>query len=334
MNLLQHSNSLHRVDKTLKIKPKKLLKAMIPFIVIALFVGFIYENVSYNNSIKKLKTKSYYYTINGTRLYYTLEGSGDYTVVFESDVGYTSFEWLKAIDKMPEKISAKTFRYDRAGYGYSQKDEYKTPEEQAKDLHWLLKKSGASLPYILVGDGYGSLVISNFAKLYPDEVAGIVFINPVNEESFQNSAYRNNIAWENIAIGAQKIGSYFGITRLIDSLGLIPSPEGLVEQLPEIYAEDYQAHRIGSSFINAIYNENKVLAEGDSSAQVEGLIKDKPLAIITSPKQDIDSQKALTKLTQGETMVLEASDQGEVIPLEEYGLIHDAIKFIIKANKN
>lgn len=69
--------------------------------------------------------------------------------------------------------------YDRAGIGQSEPDgERPTPQHVAENLHSLLHVLDTEPPYVLVGHSLGGPFIRMFTALYPDEVAGLVYIDP------------------------------------------------------------------------------------------------------------------------------------------------------------
>lgn len=69
--------------------------------------------------------------------------------------------------------------YDRAGLGQSEWDHAApTPRHVSKRLRVLLDKVGAEPPYILVGYSWGGVLVRYFAGYYPQDVAGIVFVDP------------------------------------------------------------------------------------------------------------------------------------------------------------
>ena len=109
MKLINHSNSIHKVNRKRILKPTVIVKTIIAFLIVFLFTGVIYENVSYSNDIEALKTSTRYTTINGKKVHYSYKSGGDYTVVMESDTGYTMYEWQKVIDTMPSNIQGNTF---------------------------------------------------------------------------------------------------------------------------------------------------------------------------------------------------------------------------------
>ena len=333
MKLINHSNSIHKVNRKRILKPTVIVKTIIAFLIVFLFTGVIYENVSYSNDIEALKTSTRYTTINGKKVHYSYKSGGDYTVVMESDTGYTMYEWQKVIDTMPSNIQVNTFIYDRAGFGESEKGEYENPEAQARKLHLMFRKLNLEAPYILVGDGYGSLVMTTFAKLYPEEVMGMVLINPINEKYLSSSEYVEAIKAGNISRKVQKLGSYIGLNRIMDKLGFISYPEGLIENLDDIYAEDIIAHRFSKDYNTAVVNEMEVLQKRDSSSQSEGMLGDTPLAIIVNKDKNHEGQLELKNLTiKDKVHIQEVEVKGEVIPLEKPKSIHEAIKYVIPKN--
>jgi len=73
-----------------------------------------------------------------------------------------------------------TVSYDRCGLGWSgpSKSE-RTPTEIAAELRDLLHAAGIPPPYVLVGHSFGGLVVRRYALNYPDEVAGVVLVDPM-----------------------------------------------------------------------------------------------------------------------------------------------------------
>lgn len=56
----------------------------------------------------------------------------------------------------------------------------------AYELHTALGKTGNKGPYVLVGQSIGGLLIRTFAGLYPNEVAGLVFVDSTHEDTQLN----------------------------------------------------------------------------------------------------------------------------------------------------
>jgi pimeloyl-ACP methyl ester carboxylesterase len=102
----------------------------------------------------------------------------DPTVVFESGLGTAGTgDFAHVLPLLPQDL--RTVRYDRPGLGRSAEDgESPTPRHLATVLHSALAAAGVAPPYVLVGHSLGGTRIRMFAGMYPDEVAGLVFVDP------------------------------------------------------------------------------------------------------------------------------------------------------------
>src|SRR5262249_35094787 len=56
-------------------------------------------------------------------------------------------------------------------------------KQEAFELHLLLKKAGIKGPYVLVGHSLGGLVARIYAEQYPNEVAGVIFVDSTHEDT-------------------------------------------------------------------------------------------------------------------------------------------------------
>lgn len=80
---------------------------------------------------------------------------------------------------------ARVCSYDRANTFAGASDPAPTPrkaEDIVADLHALLSEATVPCPYILVGHSYGGLTARLYASLYPEQVAGIVFVDASHED--------------------------------------------------------------------------------------------------------------------------------------------------------
>jgi pimeloyl-ACP methyl ester carboxylesterase len=106
-------------------------------------------------------------------------------LVFESGMGVGLKNWDKIIDQIAQ--FAPVFAYDRAGIGKSEKAyQLPTPQLVSEHLHSILKSLNIHPPYILVGHSLGNLYARGFAGHYPDEVSGLVFIDPADFTETKN----------------------------------------------------------------------------------------------------------------------------------------------------
>ncbi|RZJ68781.1 MAG: alpha/beta hydrolase [Flavobacterium sp.] len=100
-------------------------------------------------------------------------------IVFESGLGMGGGNFETVFQYLPKDASY--FVYDRNGLGESQIDPaVKTDSDVVDQLHTLLVKAKIKPPYLLVGHSIGGAFVRLFESKYPDEVAGMVFIDPTD----------------------------------------------------------------------------------------------------------------------------------------------------------
>ena len=127
-----------------------------------------------------LPTRSQTFTrvaVDGRTMRMLVTGSGESTVVFENGLGPPLEMW----GKVQPHVSrfARTVSYDRFGVGLS--DDAPPPRDGrrlAAELRRALRAAGIAPPYILVGASLGGPHIRIFAGMYPDDVAGMVLVDP------------------------------------------------------------------------------------------------------------------------------------------------------------
>ena len=98
-------------------------------------------------------------------------------IVLEAGLGHSIEGWIN----LPAQLAAlaPVIAYDRAGLGQSQWDSTApTPQHVTSRLHKLLAQIGAGPPYVLVGYSWGGVLARYFAGYYPNEVAGLVYVDP------------------------------------------------------------------------------------------------------------------------------------------------------------
>ena len=111
-------------------------------------------------------------------------GSGGPTVVLEYGLGGPVNTWQGIFPEIAK--FTRVVQYHRPGYGRS--DAPWGPynfTNTATNLRTMLQRANIPGPYVLVGHSLGNAHIRAFAHLYPSEVAGMVFIDPVNARVFE-----------------------------------------------------------------------------------------------------------------------------------------------------
>src|SRR4051794_5882995 len=118
--------------------------------------------------------------LGGHRLHVNCSGKGSPVVVVENGLGDFSFDWILVQDKVSR--FSRICTYDRAGYAWSDPGpKPRTFDQINLELRDALKKLGEKGPFVLVGHSFGGPVVRNFARIYPEEVAGIVLVDAAHE---------------------------------------------------------------------------------------------------------------------------------------------------------
>ncbi len=119
--------------------------------------------------------------IGGRRLHVQISGASCYkgpTIILEAGLAATSLSWA-TVQPLIAKF-ARVASYDRAGLGWS--DNAVAPStalNAARDLRTLIDHAELRGPCILVGHSLGGLIVRIFQQQYPDQVAGLVLVDPV-----------------------------------------------------------------------------------------------------------------------------------------------------------
>lgn len=105
-------------------------------------------------------------------------------VVLQAGLGDGKESWSTVFGRIAE--SNTVFAYDRPGYGESPvTDGSRDPCTIAAELRSALREAGLAPPYVLVGHSFGGLYQYVFAKLYPQDVAGLVLLDPTHPDHWR-----------------------------------------------------------------------------------------------------------------------------------------------------
>lgn len=106
---------------------------------------------------------------------------GQTVVVFESGAGTEIDHWGGVLPAVA--AFAPVLAYERPGIGQSEWDgRPPTPEHSVAVLRSLLATLDVPPPYVLVGHSWGGILVRYFAGRHPDDVAGLVYIDPSDVE--------------------------------------------------------------------------------------------------------------------------------------------------------
>ncbi|GAB3351943.1 alpha/beta fold hydrolase [Lysobacter tyrosinilyticus] len=105
------------------------------------------------------------------------QGQGPVTVVFESGFGQGAGVWEGVIDDLGAQCQC--IAYARAGLGKSGTDgKPKSIEAHVQDLEAVIDALAPGRKVVLVGHSYGGLLATEFARLHPERLQGLVLVDP------------------------------------------------------------------------------------------------------------------------------------------------------------
>jgi len=167
--------------------------------------------------------------VNGFKVEISISGIGNNqkdkpVVVFENGMASGFSSW----DSVANEISKThvVFRHNRPRIGDSENDSL-PPETLhiVNSLRKMLLAKELNPPYLLVSHSFGGAYIRSFASLYPDEIAGLIFVDPID---FTKKIGYGDLPYLEIGLTQHQIDSLFGETyeKFV---------EKLYEEMPNFY---------------------------------------------------------------------------------------------------
>ena len=118
--------------------------------------------------------------VGGRKLHLLCSGQGSPTVVLEAGASSFAIDWTLVQQQVAR--AHRVCAYDRAGMGWSDTSTPATRRSVSADLHDLLRAAGERPPYVLVGASLGGLYVRSYVADYPDDVVGLVLVDPSSED--------------------------------------------------------------------------------------------------------------------------------------------------------
>ncbi len=141
-------------------------------------MGVVYQVLGTRRDARVYPPPGRLVDLGSHRLHLLELGRGSPTILLEAGLMSTVLSWTDL-----QRCLAGSFRvvsYDRAGLGWSDLGPMpRTADRIVDELHTLLERAGIPPPYVLVGHSFGGLTMPLFAARFPDEVAGMVLVDPV-----------------------------------------------------------------------------------------------------------------------------------------------------------
>jgi pimeloyl-ACP methyl ester carboxylesterase len=247
-------------------------------IVAAVIIGAGYEQVMRWRAAREFPAQGRLIDIGGGRhMQIDCRGSGAPIVVFEAGLDTMgSLSWSAVHDAIA--TTTRACAYSRAGIMWSEPraGDFE-PDSVARDLHALLQAAGERGPYVLVGHSLGGPYIMNFTRLYPQDVAGLVFVDASHPDQvgrMAQAAGKKMEAGKGMMKAASAL-SWTGIPRLVAANTASPTipPQAKL-------AEDAYISRSLSAALQELDSLDATFAAAGQLRQLDN----RPLVVLTAMK--------------------------------------------------
>jgi pimeloyl-ACP methyl ester carboxylesterase len=176
--------------------PSRPLRAFDRMVLFAMIVGSAALAVSAGfNAFALLRFREFarppgtIYLVNGHRMHMDCMGIGSPAIVLDAGLGSDALIWGGVQPQLAR--STRVCSYDRAGFGWSDSvPGSRDADHIAAELHQLLAEAKVTGPLVLVGHSIAGLYIRDYAAHYPEDVAGLVFVDGSTPLQDDNSALK------------------------------------------------------------------------------------------------------------------------------------------------
>jgi pimeloyl-ACP methyl ester carboxylesterase len=140
-----------------------------------------------NPESEPVRYASRFVTVDGTRLHYIMQGTGQPVVLIHGNPG-SAQDWLPVLNLLAARH--KVIAFDRLGHGHSDRPKHgdATVEVQAQLIHGALAQLHVERP-IVVGHSWAAALALDYAMSYPKEVAGILVVAPAVYEDNDDGSF-------------------------------------------------------------------------------------------------------------------------------------------------
>jgi pimeloyl-ACP methyl ester carboxylesterase len=321
------------------------------FIGLAIAAGLLYQAIEARRSARAYPPPGDEIDVDGQRLHVVCAGTGPPAVLFESGIAASSLSWTHVQPRVA--AFARTCAYDRAGLGWS--GPLRTPrsvDRMIVELRAVLRRAAPPEPVVLVGHSFGCFLILAYALQCPDDVAGLVLLDPPTEWQHARGT-RARLLWGGIQLS--RVGGLLarvGIVRA--SLALLtggapgvprafvrvfgPAAARTVEHLvgevrklpPEVHPV-VQALWCQPKCFRAMAEHLAALQETADAASRVSTLADIPVAIVSAgdqPPAVIAQHQQLARLSSRRRHVV-AAKSGHWIQFDQPDLVVDVVRDMV-----
>jgi pimeloyl-ACP methyl ester carboxylesterase len=284
--------------------------------------------------------------VGGYRLHFQIEGTGQPAVIMDSGLGATSILFAVVLPAVARFTCAIAF--DRAGYPWSDPappHSLRTSTQIVAELRIALQQAEIPPPYILVGLSFGGINMLTYALNYPDEVAGLILLDPSHPEMFERVPGIPSVKVMKWSTEWFTPLARWGWLRPLAGLlakSIVPYPENL----PPAAWEVQKMVGVHPATFEAATRESTVATKSFAKARVaKGALGEMPLWILTGAEQWVKGRptamkRAMLELrdelatgsTRGEHRIVAGS--GHIVPIDRPDVVIATIRKMVELVKH
>jgi pimeloyl-ACP methyl ester carboxylesterase len=317
-------------------------------------VGVLYQSMGLARDARRFPPPGELLDVGGHRLHVVCRGHGSPAVVLESAIAASSLSWSRVQPEVARFTSV--CAYDRAGLGWSEASTApRTLARVIDELRTVIAKTDA-VPCVLVGHSFGAFVCLGHAAQAPQQVSGLVLVDPPSEWLSMTPRQANLLRG---AMRLSRVGGVLarlGIVRACLALltGGVPAVPrhfvkvfgpttaraldrlvGEVRKLPPETHAVVQALWCQPKCFGALGDHLRVFQEATAVAARFQPLRDVPIVVISScdqPASVLAEHQALVRASAYGRHVV-ASKSGHWVLLDEPALVVEAIREVVEISR-
>ena len=178
---------------------KKILKWTVRILLILIVAVFIYGTIwqsNYDSNVEKEYPPTGQFSDIGTnKIHFKFTGEGPTTFVLIAGLGETMHTWSSISEELNKR--GRVFMYDRSGLGHSEEGVYpRSVDNVATELKIVLDNEKIPGPYVIIGHSAGGFVARYYANKYPEDVLGLMMIDPFTGDVARKEATNTTIGYK------------------------------------------------------------------------------------------------------------------------------------------
>jgi pimeloyl-ACP methyl ester carboxylesterase len=197
-------------------------------ILLIVAAGWLFQRSGTARDRRRFPSPGRLVDIGGTHLHLLESGAGRPAVILEAGIAASCLNWTRLQAELAR--SMRVCSYDRAGLGWSDPaNSARTISNAINELHALLTAAQIPPPFILTGHSFGGLLVRCYAAQYPDQVAGLVLLDPLAASEWltpseaQRETLKRGAMLSRRGAGLARFGVVrFGLATLASGLQFIP----------------------------------------------------------------------------------------------------------------